>query len=164
LPDEQELKQELKAYRMAEILIPQELDLLGLQEIHCRSKAEKDTLLYQLPKPIRDKWQARIFSDGRRYVFYKRWTYVDSVSLGKNNIHIRFSPDTTTPGPFLLQLKINPPVGLPLRYEDTNFNTRTNGAILPIRLPTTLLDYEFTITLDNNLAYKNRFIDYDVPF
>lgn len=162
LPDEPSRKAEIIARRHAEILIPTELDLSGLSEIHCRSTAEKDTLLFLLRELNIQGWQDKIFSDSRRQLFFKKWTYVDKVLLGKNEIQIRFSPDTVTPGPFQLNVSVSD-IG---EYTNDNFNVRENTTqyILTLNLPQQAAHYVCTITIDSHLVYKNEFIDYEIPF
>lgn|SRR5574341_319591 len=164
LPEDENRKRELVARRHAEILIPDEVELDCLKEIHCRSKAEKDTLLFLLSPQARAKWFNNAYSDGRRQLFYKRWTYVDQVSLGRNHIQIRFSPDTLTSRPFHAVFEIIIPGQNPLKSEVSAFDSSINKGLFTLPLPTPLQNYQFRITLDDHLVYHNEFVDYDIPF
>jgi hypothetical protein len=156
-------RDEIKARRHAEVLFPQELDLSGLREIHCRSRAEKDTFLHLLTPHLREKWRDKVFSDGRRNLFFKRWTYIDTVSLGRSHINIEFSPDTKSPGPFQAKFAITDPVSnrTTNRIED---NYLAKGSQV-FGLSKELEDYTFAIELDGNRVYENSFHqDYNLPF
>ncbi len=162
LPVDPVRKSEMKARRQAEILIPREIDLGRLQGIHCRSAAEKDTLLTLLPEAQAQRWKDRIYSDSRWHLFYKRWTFVDWVSLGKSQVQIRFSPDTRTPGPFLLKIDVD---GVGTRTKKAFDVRRDTGSFaLTVRLPQPASHYVCTIWLDSHLAYRAEFVDYDIPF
>ena len=154
-------RDEIVARRHAEVLVPQELDLSGLKEIHCRSRAEKDTFLHRLSPQLREKWQDKVFSDGRRNLFFKRWTYVDTVSLGRRNIKVKFSPDTRSPGPFQARFVIADLTGESiLLIEDGYFaNIPQNFSSDESREY-----YTFSIELDGYRVYENDFQDYDMPF
>lgn len=157
-----ERKDEIKARRQAEILIPEELDLTSLQIIYCRSSAEKDTFLYLLPDHLRSKWQDLVYSDTKGSLFFKEWTFVDNVYLGKKNIQVRFSPDTKSPGPYTAQFILKDFVSketIPFTVPDFWANE-----IRSFRFKKPREAYEFSILLDGHLAYKNQFEDYDIPF
>ncbi len=53
-------KRSIIYHRNAEVIFPNELDLLGLQYIGCRTQAEYETLLYLLPPPARKQWSSII--------------------------------------------------------------------------------------------------------
>ena len=57
MPDE--MKEELKFRRHAEVLAEDELDLEGLREIVCRTGPERDTLL-DLLGPEAERWDEMI--------------------------------------------------------------------------------------------------------
>jgi hypothetical protein len=156
------IRNEIVARRHAEVLIPQEVDLSGLREIHCRSRAEKDTFLHLLTQRLREKWQDKVFSDGRRHLFFKEWTYVDTVSLGRRNISIQFSPDTKSPGPFHARFVITDPTSnRTINHIEDNYFADTTQIFSSSR---NRERYTFTVELDGHRVYENSFQDYDLPF
>lgn len=81
----------IKFHRHAEALIRDFLDLSFLEFIYCRSNAEYQTLINQLPENIRGKWNGKIRIDQRASLFNCEWVYVKEVKLNPERIIFEFN-------------------------------------------------------------------------
>lgn len=162
--------EDITFHRNAEILIPKRLDLSALAMIVCRSPAEKDTLLSMLSKKIRSDYLGRIRVGESMQLFERRWTFVEEVLMGPKSVIIRFSPDTQGPGPFQADFILkNMTTGKQSEHRIPDFDVSTNGHSIEIKftLQPPSSDYEFTLMLDNRVAYTNRYLQRDlgdIPF
>ena len=156
-----EIARDIVARRNAEVIVPQQLDLSELRYIYCRSDAEKDTLLHLLSPELRHRYQSRIVASNRSELFFRKRTFMESATLLADRIYLRFSPDTTCPGPFRLRLEVattrtwareNPDFILGPSYE---FNLR-------LRQP--IPRYRVRVLLDDHLVYANAFTEIEIPF
>ncbi len=156
---------EIKFHRCAEILYPHELNLSTLKYICCRSDAEKDTLLNLLPLKIWSEWKNKIIVS-RTSFFEGKWTFLDKVQLFDNKILFYFSPDTKTPGPFVLKLQImDIETGKTYKKTINDFYTTSyKSSCFNIALPETVESYNVKLYLDDNLCYSNDYNKYDLPF
>ncbi|MBI5788447.1 MAG: DUF4433 domain-containing protein [Candidatus Schekmanbacteria bacterium] len=157
----------IKFHRHAEIIIPNSLDLSNLIKIVCRSQAEYDTLAYLILKNVGfTKWlELRKKITRKPSLFFRKWTFIEEVNLSKKEIFFKFNPDSETPGPFKVRLEIEE-VKTKKTYswseEDFNANDTLEFTLSKMSHPE---DYIVTFFLDDNLAYKNRFIDAkEIPF
>ena len=92
--------------RMAEVIIPDRLDLESLKWIYCRSEAEKDTLLHLLTDALRPLYETKIVATTRSDLYFRQHTYLESVRMESKAAYLSFSPDTQSPGPFRFQVII----------------------------------------------------------
>ena len=148
-------------HRNAEIIIPKKLDLSALRSIHCRSVAEKETLLHLLDSDLRVKYGSIITASTRRTLFNRRHTFIENVRLSTSLASFQFSPDTKSPGPFNIKVSIlDLARGVTHRWESVN---AASGLInVPIKEP--ISNYEIRLHLDNILVYANVFEELDIPF
>jgi hypothetical protein len=154
---------EIKFHRCAEVLYPNELDLSTLKYICCRSEAEKDTLLHQLPFKIWSDWHSKAIVSRTR-LFEAKWTYLEKVQLLKNEALLYFSPDSKTPGPFLAKLEIvDNDTGKIYTKEIADFYTNTVSAF-KVNIPRDINSYMIKLCLDDNLCYQNSFSEDNLPF
>ena len=77
--------------RQAEVIFPQKLNLQFLKLIYCRSQAEYDTLRNLLSPQIWKQWKSKIRVVGHQPLFFKKWLYVDLVSLNADDIVLEFN-------------------------------------------------------------------------
>jgi hypothetical protein len=99
-----EKREEIVFHRNAEVLVPQQLALEpGLKFIACRSLAERQTLLHMLPVGLASRW-AKYIRLGEVGLFFREWTFVETVTIVDNKVSFRFNPNTRTPGPFDVRL------------------------------------------------------------
>ena len=144
--------------RCAEVLIPNELDLTHLRAIACRSVAEKETLLSLLPSRLHKKFELLIRVPNYP-LFFKEWTHVENVRMTPTQIRIQFSPDSTTAGPFVAVAEITD-----LSTGDIVLDKIVRGynanVLALITLPSSLLYYDFKLTLDSNIAYQNTYFPF----
>jgi len=107
-------------------------------------------------------------------LFERRWTFVEEALMGPRSITIRFSPDTKGPGPFQADFILkNLTTGKQSEHRIHDFNVSTNefcrrhSIEVEFTLQPPSSDYEFTLLLDNRVAYKNRYLQRelgDIPF
>lgn len=149
-------KREIIRRRCAEIIIPEKIDLNGLKFIYCRSEAEKETLLHLLQKypQLLHKYQKRITSSGKYDLFFRRHTFVEKVSLLDEEIHITFSLETESPGPFTVKLVVfDNKKKMPQTIEQIIEDVRLGiNAHIPVFLQS---KYTVQVVLDDYLAYEN---------
>ena len=153
---------DIASRRMAEVVVPDRLDLRSLKWIYCRSEAEKDTLLHLLTDALRPQYERRIVATTRSDLFFRQQTYLESVRMDSEAAYLSFSPDTQSQGPFHLQVIIR---------SDHNIRQRENDEFLlqkgkyRWKIYTGFDDYELEIRLDEHLFFRNRHIEVDdIPF
>ncbi|RMH12722.1 MAG: DUF4433 domain-containing protein [Gammaproteobacteria bacterium] len=156
-----EVSREIIARRNAEVIVPQQLDLNDLRFIYCRSDAEKDTLLHLLPPALRRRYQSKIVASNRSELFFRQRTFIENATLLADRIYLRFSPDTTCPGPFHLRLD--------LTTSRTWTQERTDFTLGPsyeynIQFKRPLSQYWVRVFLDDHLIYANVFEELEIPF
>jgi hypothetical protein len=146
--------------RMAEVVVPDSLDLSALRWLYCRSEAEKETLLCLLPEPLRSQYLSRIVATSRSDLFFRKHTFIESVRLASEHAVVSFSPDTDSAGPFLLEATIESG-GEPRRLSAPNFSLNKFTWKIDTR---TYERYTLEIRLDGWLAYRNSYHDIEIPF
>ncbi len=152
---------DIVARRMAEAIVPDRLDLESLKWIYCRSEAEKDTLLHMLTDALRSQYEKRIVSTTRSDLYFRQHTYLEAVRMDSEAAHLSFSPDTQSRGPFHLQVTIRSGNDMRHHTED-RFSFQRDE--FRWRINTGFDDYELELRLDKYLIYRNRYIEYDIPF
>lgn len=150
-------------HRNAEVIVPNELDLTPLRFVGCRTTAEYETLLDLLSPDTRKKWLKRIGLGTKANLHFRRWLFVERVSLDLDAIIFRFNPSTVDPGPFKTRVEI---------YEHATKKryvwekSMTPGPSLEMDLKNISHPeaYSVRLTLDGRLAYSNSFERLDLPF
>ena len=148
--------------RMAEVIIPDRLDLESLKWIYCRSEAEKDTLLHLLTDALRPLYETKIVATTRSDLYFRQHTYLESVRMESKAAYLSFSPDTQSPGPFRFQVIIR-------SNNDTRRNAKEDVFLqkgkFRGKINTEFNEYELEIRLDRHMVYRNRYIEVDdIPF
>lgn len=151
--------------RCAEIIIPHRVDLEGLRYVCCRSEAEKETLLSLLPNNLQVRYKGQITATNRIDLYERKHTYIETARLSSNSIYFQFSPETSSPGPFHLQLDIEDS-DAKVSYEIPSFNlSEINNHLYGGSLRKSRSEYTVTLTLDEHIAYKGSYLDFeDIPF
>ncbi|WP_043934189.1 DarT ssDNA thymidine ADP-ribosyltransferase family protein [Bacillus sp. EB01] len=158
------LQSHIKFNRHAELIVPEKCSLQHLKRIVCRSAAEKETFLNVLDWKTQDKYKDIIVVDTRTNFFEGKWTYIDEVSLTKEKITITFN---------VCSRKVHFNAYLKIIEKQTDINyTWSNEEYEPKRTKAFNIEnlkypefYEVEFYLDDNLAYKNYFMDDDyLPF
>src|SRR5690606_25073037 len=89
--------------------------------------------------------------------FFRKWSFVDRVSVADGKVHFRFSPDTRTPGPFSARLKIANGEGVFFFASTVETDIGSGWAVnLPLGCQKGAFSVE--LRLDERLAYKNYWI------
>jgi hypothetical protein len=146
--------------RCAEVIIPRRLDLNALRYIYCRSEAERETLLHLLPQRLRKKYQDKVVATTRSFLFFRRQTFIETARLSSKAVHLQFSPETESPGPFFLLVELETATDqLYMGVEDFQLGPNYKKVI---RLPAT--SYTIHLYLDDHLAYANKHEDIAIPF
>jgi hypothetical protein len=145
---------DIKFYRNAEVIVPDDISLELLHRIVCRSEAEKETLINLLPEETKKKWITKIIYKPELALFEKKWTFVEKVMPTENSIKIYFSPDTQTPSPFHAILEIKSDIGKKFTWEEDNFVANSK---IKISFPFSLSKYSAELYLDDSLACKIKY-------
>ena len=159
-------KQKIVYHRNAEVLIPQRLGLSTVQRILCRSQAEYETLLNLLSRGARNRWVGKIGVVPKLNLFNSKWSFVQQVEMSGQSMLFRFNRNTETPGPFRARVEI-----YAWSFGDSRKYTWANGEYqadteLKIALsnPSNPHDYSVLLYLDDHLAFKGYYEDYNLPF
>ena len=149
-------KREIITSRHAEVIVPGHLDLEPLQFIWCRSEAEKETLISLLSETQRNQWANKIFHGKKYDLFFSRWSYVDQVALDENGVKFNFNHNTTTPGPFELEVVVedHDETGKTLQAQREGFSADT-GVKFKFKNP--ILNYTIELRLNGCLAYRYEY-------
>ena len=151
-------------HRNAEILVPRRMNLNALNHIVCRSQAEYEMLIHLLPAGLLHKWSKRIILGNRLNLFFKRWVYIDSVELEESRMLFHFKSEPEHPGPFHAKAFVTDMVSSrTFSWEDETF---VANRILSLRLNNIgpLSDYSIRLSLDDNIAYANRYQEESLPW
>lgn len=153
-------KRNIIFHRHAEVIIPDSLDLSNLKFIWCRSQAEFETLVHLLPN---SKWMNKIGIGNRAGLFNARWSFVEKVDLSPTIITFTFNP-SQTPGPFFAKITVE-------ELETKTHYFWENKEFFAAGTKTFNLSnmthpefYSIELSLDNQLAYKNIYIDVSEVF
>lgn len=141
--------------RNAEVVVPEKIDLGSLSRIHCRSVAEKETLLYLLPEPYRSTFTPIVTATAKDYLFNRKRTFVQSVVMTEQGLRFHFSPETECPGPYDVKLKLRTLPDL----REAIFEERVhelNHSYTHI-FKKSAQNYEAELFLDDLLAFASRF-------
>ena len=147
-------------HRHAEVIVPRKLDLSSLRYIYCRSDAERKTLLHLLPMHLRDRYQGKIVATARSDLFYRQQTFIETVRLSSDAVYVRFSPETRSPGPFRLRVDLEAGF-LRNSGEVEEFRLREPYVL---KIPLSATSYTIRLSLDDHLAYANRYEETELPF
>lgn len=148
--------------RNAEVVVPDRLSTDFLRSIYCRSEAEKETLLSLMPAEISNIWRDHITVDLLGHLFYKKWTFINNVRSDDSNIILYFSPETETPGPFDVSIKLydfDDKLIDSLNYVNIICNEKRKFSFRG-----SYSEYLIKIFLDDNLCYQGYHINNDFTF
>lgn len=158
----QSAERDIIFHRHAEVIVPQRLDLAALRFIYCRSEAERETLLYLLPPHLASRYQGRIVATTRSTLFYRQHTFVEKARLFSHSLDFSFSPETKSPGPFVLQIA--------LEIMGQQQISKVEGFVIGrpyvyrLKFEAPVSRYSVHLTLDEHLAYANEYETLDIPF
>jgi hypothetical protein len=84
--------EDIRVWRCAEVLVPGSLPLDGtLEAVHCRSDAERRTLIHKLGQ-LSEEWSKRIVIADAPAYFNSEYAYCESVDIDTNGVRIKFHP------------------------------------------------------------------------
>ena len=151
-------------HRNAEVIVPDPLNLTGLQRIATRSVAEYETLRNLLSHSKRRFWASRIEPGVRPGLHAGRWSYIERVDMSASQITLRFNPVTETPGPFRLICEIvEHNTGKMYSLTKTEFTAKQPLTMNLLNLSDPR-EYRLRVRLDENLAYQGEYEESDLPF
>jgi hypothetical protein len=118
-------------------------------------------LIQLLPKQKRLDWINRIYIDTRSLFFFCEWVFIRKANLSSSSINLHFNPSSQEleKSPFnarleIIELKTNKKY----LWEHKDFRARDT-----LEFDLTSLEcpdhYEVSFFLDNNLAYRNTYIE-----
>lgn len=151
-------EEDITSRRMAEVIIPNRLNLTSLKWIYCRSEAERDTLLYLLSEDEKRRYARRIVTTTRSGLFFRQHTYLKAVRKNSDAAYLSYSPDTQSRGPFQLRAIVRS--GDDIRQRTRNDFVLQKGKFRR-KINVRLDDYELEIRLDDHMIYRNRHIQVD---
>lgn len=158
-------KSSIVFHRHAEVIVPNKLELEdALRYIVCRTQAEYETFLFLLNEDTRKKLASKIVNDTRRTLHYRRWTFIENVGMSEKVIQLKFNPSSKEPKPFNLRFEIREAqTGKVHSLQDESFDTvqSLNANIESVKNPENSV---ITVTLNGDIAYKNRFTKFETPF
>lgn len=152
----------LKFHRCAEVHVQSPLALVEtLRAIFVRSPAEYETLwslLRDHGDSVQSYFAQRIRVNTKSGIFYKRWTYVDHVSLLADHLHFSFNGSTESPGPFHSEIKFTSlPTG-DVEHQETVADFTADGSFwVPLPVSFSNRPFRCQLLLDGHLAYRNSF-------
>jgi len=151
---------EIKFHRHAELLIPEMLPLKeNLKLIACRSHAERQSLIYRLPRPLQKQCR-NLIRTGDSSMYERQWAYVNTVETDHQEITFHFNPNSQHAGQFEAMVFLRFPSGKERQVKETI------GAKSPftIKIEEDAEEVEVEFWLDDALAYHNKLLLSDVPF
>jgi len=154
-------KKSIIFHRHAEVIVPEVLDLSSLKYIICRSQAEYETLIQLLPGQKRLDWINKIYTDTRSLFFFYEWVFIRKASLSSSSINFHFNPSSQESYSSLFNARLEIiEVKTNKRYiwEQKDFRARETLEfnLSNLECPD---HYEVSFFLDDNLAYRNTYID-----
>lgn len=164
IPDD--LKAQIIFHRHAEVIVPKQLGLGALRYIVCRSQAEYETLLHLLPKSTLMRWGSNILRDNQTRLFFKRWTYVESVELHSSHVVFYFNnaQQYQDQGTFQADVSVTDTLsGRDLGvWSDQEFMANDSFRLNLGGGP--FLDYSVRLSLDRHITYTDRYQEDDLPW
>ncbi|MBN1876267.1 MAG: DUF4433 domain-containing protein [Anaerolineae bacterium] len=148
-------------HRHAEIILPKKLNLSALRYICCRSEAEREMLLHLLPVDLAKCYQNKVAATTRSTLFYRRHTFVEKAQFYSDRVVFHFSPDTQSPGPFLLRVYLGESLPESPTLEVDNYQIE---GTLHLKFPLPMHTYTIRVLLDEHLAYANLYEEMNLPF
>lgn len=151
-------------HRNAEVLIPQRLGLENLVAIRCRSQAEYETLLYRLPRNTLSSWANKIGVLPDTRLFHREWPFVEQVEMSADRLVFRFNLSDKPVGSFAARAElVETETGDKYNWSDGDYRIQS---VLTLQLHALKHpdDYTVHLTLDDQLAYANRYQEDDLPF
>ena len=151
-------------HRHAEVIVPKRLNLDALRFIVCRTQAEYETLLHLLPANAARHWAGQIFPDRRSQFFFKRWVYIENVELSSSRAVFNFRRQPEHAGPFHVKATFTDTLtDLSRMWEDDSF--AANGPLgISLANVGPFIDYSVRLSLDDHIAYANRYQEDDLPW
>ena len=163
-PFDRSVGQSIIYHRNAEVLVPQRLGLENLAAIRCRSQAEYETLLYLLPPNTLSGWANKIGVVPDRRLFHREWPFIEQVEMSAATLVFRFNRSDKPSSGFVARVAIvETETGRRYSWSDGDYlaqgplSLRLNNLQNPD-------DYMVRLTLDDHLAYANRYQEDDLPF
>ena len=152
-------------HRHAEVLVSQRMGLEDLWLIVCRSDPEYRTLLHLLSPETRSRWVSRIGVLSGLQLFHREWTFVDQADMSSEKIIFRFNRSSRPPGPFHARVEINE-TATGIKYHWENEALQCNQDLtLSLSSLQSSSEYVARLSLDDRLAFENRYQEYDdLPF
>lgn len=162
-------KKDIKLYRHAELVVPNQCDLKYLKQIWCRSQAEYQTFCYMLKKAGKLKEFKNIIGvKSNDDLFYKRSLFVSRVTLTKADIVI-FIDNTNIFNSVETVMKVVINIGgkqylVKHIVREPSLKITLEGNDVVNDLTNNNHSYVIDIFLDTILVYSNEYIDNELPY
>jgi ssDNA thymidine ADP-ribosyltransferase, DarT len=155
-------KSKITRHRHAEAIVPTELDLDPVKFVVCRSQAERETLLYLLDAPTRDRWSAITIT--KHNLHWRTWNFVEEVSFDGQRLTFRFNRSYTAAGPFRATCSIDGmESGERYTWEEDDFEIAESGILqFKVEQPEDRLRAE--LRFDGALVYQSELTVVSEPF
>lgn len=145
----------IKRHRQAEVLVPSPF-VFGSNAPHVRlrSSAERETLLSLLQAETVDRYRSRVQVSSKQRLFHKQWTYIESVSVLRDRLTIRFNESTTDTNEFTIRLTFLSPEGALITVSENR--TKTIEPFFMTLEGENLVEtpFQLRIELEGDLAYS----------
>ncbi len=164
---DQEDKDEIISARQAEVIIPEAINLRSLKLICCRSPVEKDTLRNLLSSQLWDEWKDMVKVVGHQPVYFKKWLYIDRVTLDDDDVKIELNlPERSEDyGPFEMRSTVTDDISGESKEVVTENAKIDTGRIRYYGLKKYgIAGYQYRCSINGDLAYLGKHQDRSIPF
>lgn len=164
---DQEDKDDIISARQAEVIYPQAINLRSLKLICCRSPAEKDTLRNLLSSQLWDEWKDRIKIVGHQPVYFKKWLYIERVTLEDDAVKLELNlPERSEDyGPFEIRSTVTDDItGEAIEVTKENATIDTGRMRYYGLKKYGIAGYQYRCTINDDLAYLGKHQDRSIPF
>jgi hypothetical protein len=135
-------------------MIPDELDLDPVRFIGCRSQAEYETLWQLLSSAARTRWKPRIGLGAKAALHFKKWMFVDQVTMEPKRLIFQFNAWCGKRGPFDAKLRVRFPNQSAITWNEQRDLPEALTINLPVEMPQGAV---VELRLDDRLAYRNTY-------
>lgn len=150
-------REEVMQSRKAQVIVPNQLGLEGLQYIWCRSNAEYETLRSMLPEDVWRQWRDKITVRTDFTLFHRRWTSISDVLLTENSARLSFNAAASeSDRVFEARAEAQTPDGQQISWESDSF-IAVDDFTLDLSALHDAQHYTLKFYLDDTLAYMGTY-------
>lgn len=154
-------------HRQAEAVVYETLDLKNLRYIFCRSEAEYQTLVHLLDKKTFKKYEPIIGHKDLLSLYFKKWLYIDKVSMDHKNVSFYFSLPDTHLDPISIRVVLtNHQTGKRYEIRDDSFVISKKKLVVWLDNCGNPNWYTVKLYFDDQIVYSNEYHEdnYELPY